>query len=136
MLLHCSHTVAACLHILHALTVLPACMSCRSIMTLMSDALETYVPSCTDRPTRLFFMLKSRSPRGATGHVAAVEPTSAGRRGPEPYDTWQRRSPLQLGGEVWSRGARGSVGVYLSQETRFRAIGHVAATELISAKRR
>jgi hypothetical protein len=27
---------------------------------------------------------------GATGHVAAPEPTSAGRRGPELQGTWQR----------------------------------------------
>jgi hypothetical protein len=27
---------------------------------------------------------------GAVGHVAAVEPTSIGRRGSKPHDVWQR----------------------------------------------
>jgi hypothetical protein len=40
--------------------------------------------------------------------VTAPEPTSVGRRGPEPHDTWQRRSPPQSEGKVQSRRARGS----------------------------
>jgi hypothetical protein len=44
-----------------------------------------------------------RQPRsGAEGHVAASELTSARRKGSGPWDTWQRRIPPQLGGEVWS----------------------------------
>jgi hypothetical protein len=30
---------------------------------------------------------------GAIWHVTVPEPTSSGRRGPEPYDTWQCQSP-------------------------------------------
>jgi hypothetical protein len=90
--LHCSHTVATCLHALHALTVLSArTSSYKLMMTLMSDALEmfmralrTCMPSYTDRTVRLFFMFVTRGPQGAMGHVAALEPTSAGRRGLEP----------------------------------------------------
>jgi hypothetical protein len=106
--LHCSRNVATCLH-LQALTTLPTCMSCRPMMALMSDALETCahalrtcVPSYTDKSDRLFFMLEAHSPqqttrRGSagahlsretrfrvTGHVAAQESTSIGKRGLEP----------------------------------------------------
>jgi hypothetical protein len=45
--LYCSHIVAASLHALQTLTVLPACTSCKSMMALMSGALETCV--CTLR---------------------------------------------------------------------------------------
>jgi hypothetical protein len=38
--LHCSRTVAACSHVLQALTALPARMSCRLMMALTSGALE------------------------------------------------------------------------------------------------
>jgi hypothetical protein len=31
---------------------------------------------------------------GAMGHVAASEPSLAGRQGCEPWDVWQHRSPL------------------------------------------
>jgi hypothetical protein len=89
--LHCSRTVVVCLHALQALTVLPIHSSCSPMMALTSGAietcvraLETCVPSCTGRPTRLFFMLEARGPQGAMGHVAAPEPTSAERRGMEP----------------------------------------------------
>jgi hypothetical protein len=65
--------------------------SCRPMMTLMSSALETCVraletcvPSCTGRTARPFFMLETRGPQGAAGYVAALEPTSTGRRGPKP----------------------------------------------------
>jgi hypothetical protein len=46
-------------------------------------ALGTCVSSYTGRPARLFFMLEARDPQGATEHVAALELTSAERRGPE-----------------------------------------------------
>jgi hypothetical protein len=83
--LYCSRTVAACLHTLHALTVLPVRMSCRPMMALMpgalgtcARALETCVSSYTDRAARLFFMLDAHDPQGVAGHVAASEPSSAG----------------------------------------------------------
>jgi hypothetical protein len=70
---HCSHTIAACLHILEALTALLACMSCSPMMTPMmtltsgakgtcTPASGTCMPSCTGRPARLFFTLQARGP--------------------------------------------------------------------------
>jgi hypothetical protein len=100
--MYCSHTVAAYLHTLQALTALPSRMSCRLMMALMSDALEmcaralgTYVPSYIGRSARLFFMRPTRS-----------------------------------------RGTRGATEAQLSREARSRAIVHVAAPELTSARRR
>jgi hypothetical protein len=87
---HYSHTVAAYPHALQALTALPARTSYRPMMALTAGAMETCtcmlgtcVPS-TVRPTRLLFMLQARGPQGAMGHMAAPEPASAERRGPEP----------------------------------------------------
>jgi hypothetical protein len=114
-------------HVLQASTPVPTRMSCRPMMALTSCAIETCArvlgtgePCCTDRPTRLFFMLEARGPQrtagrvaaqspphrevgsGAVGHavlwsppsesratihVAMSEPTSAGKRVPEPLDT-------------------------------------------------
>jgi hypothetical protein len=83
--LHCSHSIVACPHVMQALTTLSVHMSCSPMMTLTSAALETYtcalrtyVTSCTDRPVKLFFILVPHSPKGAMGHVAASEPTTAG----------------------------------------------------------
>jgi hypothetical protein len=91
MTMHYSHTVAACLHVLQALTMLPARTSYRLMMALISGALEMYecamgtcVPSCTGRTAMLFFILEARGPQGAVGYVTASELTSTGRRGPEP----------------------------------------------------
>jgi hypothetical protein len=64
---------------------------------------------------------------GTEGHVAVPEPTSARRRGPEPWDTWQRRSPHWQGGEVQGCRTHGSAGAYLDREARSEANGHVAA---------
>jgi hypothetical protein len=91
--LHCGRTVAACLHALQALTILHAHMSCMPMKALTSDtlktcvcALETCVPDCTGigMPARLFFMIEAHGPQGAVGHVVALEPTSAKRRGLKP----------------------------------------------------
>jgi hypothetical protein len=119
--LHCGRTVAACLHAFQALTVLPVRTSYRHMMALMLGALKTCaralgtcMPSCTGRPARFFFMLETRGPYGPVGHVAAPEPTLARRRGPEPQDTWQRRSPPQSGGKVRSHRTRGIAGAHLS----------------------
>jgi hypothetical protein len=70
------------------------------------------------------------------GHVAATEPTSAGRRGPEPWDMWQRQSLPQPGGEVQKHGTHRSAGAHLSQKARSRAIVHVAASEPTSTEKR
>jgi hypothetical protein len=86
LMLYCSHIVAVCLHALQVLTALPSRTSYRPMITLMSGVLETcvralgiYVPSCTGRSARLFFMFEVSSPQGTAGHVAISEPTSAGR---------------------------------------------------------
>jgi hypothetical protein len=71
---------------------------------------------------------------GAVGHVAAPEPTSAERRGLEPEDTWQHRSPPQLGGEVQCCWTRGSAGAHLNWEVSSGAVGHVAAPEPTSIR--
>jgi hypothetical protein len=63
----------------------------------------------------------------AMGHVAAPEPTSAGRWGSELRDTWQRWSSPQQGGEVWGSRTRGCVGAHLGRQARSGAAGHVAA---------
>jgi hypothetical protein len=67
--LYYSHTVAACLYALQTLTALSTRISYRSMMVLMSGALEactrvleTCVPSCTGMPARLFFMLETHGP--------------------------------------------------------------------------
>jgi hypothetical protein len=81
-----------------------------------SGALVTCEPSCVPGAARPFFIpavhssLGGRGIRGSTrallserrgrGHVAAPEPTSAGRRGPEPWDTWRLRGPPLQGGLV------------------------------------
>jgi hypothetical protein len=72
--------------------------------------LEMHKPSCGPRAAKPFFipMVHSSlravghvvppelSPRGggrAMRHVAALEPSHAGRQGPEPRGTWQHRRP-------------------------------------------
>jgi hypothetical protein len=133
-MLYCSRIVAVCAYVLHALTMLFVRMSCRPMMALTSGALETSacvlgtcMPSCIGGPARLFYMLEACGPQGAVGHVAALEPTSARRRGLEPWGVWQYRSPPQLGGEVQSHRTRGSDGAHLTQEARSGVVGHVAA---------
>jgi hypothetical protein len=73
LVLHCSPTIAACLYALQALIVLPARTSCRRMMALMLNTLETFacalgtcVPNCTGRLARLFFMLEYHDLQGAT----------------------------------------------------------------------
>jgi hypothetical protein len=61
------------------------------------------------------------------GHVAAPEPTSAGRRGPELRNTLQHRSSTNQGGEARGHGPRGSTGAHLSKVVRSGAAGHVVA---------
>jgi hypothetical protein len=93
-------------------TVEPNCsgMSARLIGASVTrdSALDTCEPSYVLGAARHFFIpvvhnpLGGRGVRGSTGalvsgrrgrgHVAAPEPTSPGRRGPELRNTWQRRS--------------------------------------------
>jgi hypothetical protein len=80
-------------------------------------ALDTCEPSCVPGAARPFFIPVVHGPLGVVEYVAASEPTSAGRRGPELRNTWQRRSsPLR--------------------EVELRAMGHVAASEPTSTERR
>jgi hypothetical protein len=65
----------------------------------------------------------------AMGHVAALESTSTGRRGPELRNTWQRRSSTQQGGETQGHEPCDNTGAHLSKEVRFGAAGHVAAPD-------
>jgi hypothetical protein len=54
----------------------------------------------------------------------------------EPWETWQRRSPPQLGGEIQSHRTCGSTGGQLGRVARSGAIGHMTALEPTSAGRR
>jgi hypothetical protein len=90
---------------------------------------------CTTGPTTTFFTLEAHSPQRAMGHVAALEPSSAGSRGPKPREAWQHRSPPQRGGGVQSCRTHGNTGALLGREVRSGATRHVAASELSSAGR-
>jgi hypothetical protein len=61
--------------------------------------------------------------------VAAPESSLVGRQGPEPWDTWQHRSPPEQGGGVRYHGTRGSVGALPSREAGSGAMRHVVAPE-------
>jgi hypothetical protein len=63
----------------------------------------------------------------AEEHVTALELNSAIRRGPRPWETWQRQSLPRQEGEV--RGCRTceSTGAHPNREERSRATGYVAA---------
>jgi hypothetical protein len=61
---------------------------------------------------------------GAIGHVETLEPTSAGRWGPEPLNTWQCRSPLRQGDRVQRHRTCGSARAYLDWEEGSGAVGH------------
>jgi hypothetical protein len=65
-------------------------------------ALDPCESSCVLRAARPFFIPVVHNPLGVVGYVAAPEPTSAGRRGPELRNTWQHRSPPRQGREVRS----------------------------------
>jgi hypothetical protein len=69
------------------------------------------------------------------GHMAALEPNSAGRRGPELRNVWRRRSSTQQGDEAQGHGPCGSTVAHLSKEVRSGAAGHVTAPEPTSAGR-
>jgi hypothetical protein len=72
----------------------------------------------------------------AMGHVAAPEPTSVGRRGPELSNTWQRRSSTQQAGDARGHGTHGSTGAHLGGKARSGAAEHVKVPELTSIGRR
>jgi hypothetical protein len=72
---------------------------------------------------------------GAMGHVAALEPTSVARRGPELKNAWRRQSSTQHGDEARGHGPHGSIGANLCKEVRSGATGHVAAPKPTSTGR-
>jgi hypothetical protein len=100
----------------------------------MKHPLRICVTTCIDMHVSLFFILEVRDPQGTVRHVAASEPILVGRWGSEPEDTWQCKSPPQLGDEVQSQRTRGSAGAHLSQEVWPKAAGHVAAPEPTSVE--
>jgi hypothetical protein len=76
--LHCRCIVATCPHVLQGLTAVPARVSCKPMMALTSNALETCAralgssePCCTCKSARLFFMLEARCPHRIVGHMTA-----------------------------------------------------------------
>jgi hypothetical protein len=83
LVMHYSLTVAACMHVLQALTMVLVCMSCRPLMALSSGALETCPralgtgePYPTGRPARIFYMLEAVGSQETIGHeVAAPKPS-------------------------------------------------------------
>jgi hypothetical protein len=75
-----------------------------------NHALDTCEPSYVPVAGRPFFIAVVHSPLGVVGYMAASEPISVGRRGPELRNTWQRQSS-PLG------------------EARPGAMGHVAVPE-------
>jgi hypothetical protein len=70
------------------------------------------------------------------GHVAAPEPTSAGKRGPKLRNTWQRWSSTQQEGEARGHETHDSTRAHLGREVRSGAAGHVEVPELTSIGRR
>jgi hypothetical protein len=52
-----------------------------------------------------------------------------------PWDTWQRQSSTQQGGEARGHGTRGITGAHLNKEVRFGTVDHVAAPKPTSAGR-
>jgi hypothetical protein len=80
-------------------------------------ALKTREPSCVPKAVKPFFILVVHSPLGVVGYVVAPELSPRGSR-------------------VRSHGTRGSAGDHLSREARSGVEGHVATSELSSARRR
>jgi hypothetical protein len=65
-------------------------------------ALDSCEFNCVLGAARPFFIPVVHNSLGIVGYVAAPEPTSTGRRGPELRNTWQYRSPPRQGREVRS----------------------------------
>jgi hypothetical protein len=84
--LHCcrmpAHLAGHCPHVLQAIMA-------RALDALETSerALETQESSCIARSTKPFFISEARGPQRAVGRMTASEPTRAGRRGPETWDT-------------------------------------------------
>jgi hypothetical protein len=88
-------TIAACPHVLR---VLMAQVS--DVSVTCGHALETREPCCIGRSGKPIFILEVCGPQRATEHMAAVEPSRAGRWAPVPWDMWQRQSPPEQEGRI------------------------------------
>jgi hypothetical protein len=115
-------TVSVCLHVLQRL-------SHEGALITRERAMGTREPSCMPRPTKSFFIPKAHSPLRAARHVVALESSRVGRRGLEPWGTWQHWGPLKQGGGVQSRRTRGNTEALPSRETGSEAARHVATLE-------
>jgi hypothetical protein len=72
-------TVATCPHVLWAMMA-----QVSGVLVTCGHDLETHESSRIGRPAKPFFILEVCGPQRAAGHVAAPEPSRAGRRGPVP----------------------------------------------------
>jgi hypothetical protein len=112
---------------------LSACFAGASITH--ERALKTCEPSCVPEAVRHFFIPVTarwgpwgtwqhwscplgEAELGVMRHVAAPEPTLAGRRGPKMRNTWHRRSSTQQVGKTRGHETCGSTGAHLSREVR------------------
>jgi hypothetical protein len=135
-----SCTLAACWHITPALPDTAALVKCVTPLPATATlscvcALGTREPSCATKPATSSFTLEAHGPQRTMRHVTALEPSSAEKRGPEPWGTWQYQSPPQQGGRVRNYETCGGAGA-LSREVGFRAMGHVSAPDPSSAGKR
>jgi hypothetical protein len=121
--------VAACPHVLQ---VMMAQVS--GVSKTCGRAVETRRPSRIVRPAKPFFISETHGPQRVVRHEAAPEPTPVGRQDPEPWDTWQCRSPPWLGGEARRYRTCGRARAHPDTEVRFGAAGHVVAPEPTSAE--
>jgi hypothetical protein len=104
-------TVAPCPHVLRAM------MTQGSDVSIMCrHALETNETSRIGRSAKHFFIFEICVPHRTTWHMAASEPSRARRRGPIPWDTWQRWCPLDQGGKIRSHETGDNVRVIPSSE--------------------
>jgi hypothetical protein len=120
-----------CVALLHR--TVAACTSCRRLGNTR-PSLKICEPNCVLGAANPFFYSYGPQPgeghgirdsteallsgRRGRGHVAAPEPTSTGRRGPELRNTWQRRSSTPQGGETRVHGTCGVTGAHLDSKVR------------------
>jgi hypothetical protein len=93
---HVTLNGAACRHVTMALMVTTSFVRCvrignaLALMTIVALSgvciMGTYDTSYRARPATHFFILDFYDPQRPMGRVAAVEPSSAGRRGPESWN--------------------------------------------------
>jgi hypothetical protein len=83
-------------------------------------ALNTCEPSCVPGAARPFIISVVHSLLGVVGYVAAPEPTSIGKRGPELRNAWRRQSSTQQGDEARGHGSHGSTGPHLRPQDTWR----------------